>query len=737
MKRQELECGSGILPLKLLKSRLKVLMASLILLLIMLPLSAKLIELQVLDPEGKALDNVRVTHAGGTAVSDSEGKVAVSSRSERVSFSRLGYNDLSLSLKDIAQYTIVLQRAELVHPLIRVRELEYRSATPALDTELIYSDTNSATRSGADLLLDTSSFSSSDNRLLGERQTISLLGSFSRHTLVLLDGVALNAAGEAFDFSKIPATQIERIEIIKGNSSAYAGSAAIGGIVNIVTKSPLRARGLDINAHSSIGSYSMARQQYELSYLQKAWTLRVNYEHYFARNDFSYDAWWDPGNSYSRKHNAKTADNFFLKTAFHSGKQNLEYTLGLGSFIRQLPGPINFPDLYDDSRLSGSHSYHTLKHQWQRGELRNEAQIFHQSDGSSFRNLASTNPLNPSHYAQAQINIGVQDRLSWMWRQSSLEGITEYKTLTYDFTQHNVYGSGSTTSKGERDNFALGLRAGQKYGLSFVQGYSQLSLRRDYADSEVHDSWRAEQDFSYQASLKYRLGASYGTAFSLPSLYDMYWIGDSETMGNPELQSEISEGYSLRAALEHENWQVQAAYHLNEIENLIQWRQIFLFGSHWKPFNVGKARITNYELSGQWQLSRLLSVKGGLTLTEAKDFSIKEDGSPSATYGKHLTHTPRLKSQLALKLADESRAVTINWNHTGEQYSTVDNLIDPLPGFSNLDLDLMHKFRIYRFELMLDARLANILNQRYEIYAYIPQPGFNWATGLKLSYSLR
>jgi outer membrane cobalamin receptor len=73
-----------------------------------------------------------------------------------------------------------------------------------LDAKLIHPDTNSAAGSTSDLLLTSSSFSSSDTRLVGEAQTISLLGSFSRHTLVMLDGVALNAAGEALILARFP-----------------------------------------------------------------------------------------------------------------------------------------------------------------------------------------------------------------------------------------------------------------------------------------------------------------------------------------------------------------------------------------------------------------------------------------------------------------------------------------------------------------------------------------------------
>jgi outer membrane cobalamin receptor len=60
-------------------------------------------------------------------------------------------------------------------------------------------------------------------------------GGESDFALVLVDGIRMNAFGGSFDFSKLPAANIERVEAVRGPQSALYGSDAIGGVVQVVT----------------------------------------------------------------------------------------------------------------------------------------------------------------------------------------------------------------------------------------------------------------------------------------------------------------------------------------------------------------------------------------------------------------------------------------------------------------------------------------------------------------------
>jgi outer membrane cobalamin receptor len=61
-------------------------------------------------------------------------------------------------------------------------------------------------------------------------------GGESDYNLVLIDGVRVNLSGGQFDFSRIAAGEIERVEVVRGAQSSLWGSDAMGAVVQVFTK---------------------------------------------------------------------------------------------------------------------------------------------------------------------------------------------------------------------------------------------------------------------------------------------------------------------------------------------------------------------------------------------------------------------------------------------------------------------------------------------------------------------
>ncbi|MEO5947419.1 MAG: TonB-dependent receptor plug domain-containing protein, partial [Chitinophagaceae bacterium] len=72
----------------------------------------------------------------------------------------------------------------------------------------------------------------------GSQSNIILRGGTFQQVLVIIDGVKLNdpITGHFNSYVPIHPSEIERIEVLKGAASAIYGSEAVGGVINIITK---------------------------------------------------------------------------------------------------------------------------------------------------------------------------------------------------------------------------------------------------------------------------------------------------------------------------------------------------------------------------------------------------------------------------------------------------------------------------------------------------------------------
>lgn len=102
----------------------------------------------------------------------------------------------------------------------------------------------------------TASFAFSDDDMGSQMQ---LNGLGNDYILVLIDGKRIHGdVGGQNDLSLIDPQNIEKIEIVKGASSALYGSDAIAGVINVITKK--RNEGLLVENTTRGGSYGDLRQ---------------------------------------------------------------------------------------------------------------------------------------------------------------------------------------------------------------------------------------------------------------------------------------------------------------------------------------------------------------------------------------------------------------------------------------------------------------------------------------------
>ena len=145
-----------------------------------------------------------------------------------------------------------------------------------------------------------------------------------QNTLILLDGRRLNDIDlSSVDWSAIPLSVIERIEIVRGGSSVLYGAGAVGGVINIITRSPL---GLPNQATGKVQWGSFNTQDYQLSGNLSGETagIRIAADHYRS------DGWRDNNESTQRSLNGDVR--------WQHGQGDLVFKFGGSTQDLRLPG---------------------------------------------------------------------------------------------------------------------------------------------------------------------------------------------------------------------------------------------------------------------------------------------------------------------------------------------------------------------------------------------------------------
>ena len=107
---------------------------------------------------------------------------------------------------------------------------------------------------------------------------IQMNGLGNNYILILIDGKRIHGdVGGQNDLGLIDPQNIEKIEIVKGASSALYGSDAIAGVVNIITKKHDQ-EGLLLENTSRIGSYGDIRQHNGIGFSFGKWSSYTNFQ---------------------------------------------------------------------------------------------------------------------------------------------------------------------------------------------------------------------------------------------------------------------------------------------------------------------------------------------------------------------------------------------------------------------------------------------------------------------------
>jgi len=614
----------------------------------------------ILNHKGIPIEDVSVTDGRTRVFTNRQGIFTFNTDADSLVVSKLGFEQDTIYTNNIPK-TISLKEKSITLSTVRVIERFDSSFNPALDRTIISADAENAGKSISDILLKESIVNTCDSRLTGENRTLSILGNLSRHTLIVLDNVPLNPHGEAFDMSSLPMESIQRIEIVKGNASLYGGASAIGGIVYLFTDDIKVAHPFTFERTTSYGSFKQFRRTFIYEQQTPMLSYKITHSKLTADNDFLFKTpyWWFQSGYLPRKNNRKEQQDITLQLNMIFDNLICKYKLDSGQIYRQLPGPVNFPEIYKNAYLTGQNLRHNLSLDYKYLNLSNNIIGWQNTDGTEYRNTRAPNPIYPAHYRQNQFSTGLKNQTEIRLNPFITSLDLELSRQTYE--RKDLLYPDQSISEHYRNQSAFAFKTLLESEIDTYKNQVQAGFRIDKVNGfNDFTSWRLEELFKADGVVSCQIGASFGTGFSLPSFYDLYYKGDAQSLGNPDLKPETSHGGNIRIEMSTSSTSFTIAYYRNEVKELIQWRQVYLYGTAWKPVNIGKASFENWEYTIRTRPYKWLTITSSLTLTKAMDEILNAE----------LTYTPKSKWLTDIILTKHGCTLDLNMDNTGEYYNT-------------------------------------------------------------------
>ena len=119
----------------------------------------------------------------------------------------------------------------------------------------------------------------------GGLTSIFVRGGESDYNKVLIDGVAVNAAGGLFDFASLTTENVEHVEVVRGPQSALFGSDAMTGVIQLITKRGTTEQP-ELEFSGEGGSFDFHRETARLSGLANWFDYSASYGYQAAGGRF-------------------------------------------------------------------------------------------------------------------------------------------------------------------------------------------------------------------------------------------------------------------------------------------------------------------------------------------------------------------------------------------------------------------------------------------------------------------
>ncbi|EZP40616.1 TonB-dependent receptor domain-containing protein [Janthinobacterium lividum] len=568
------------------------------------------------------------------------------------------------------------------------------------DTQTISSD--DIARSGAssivDLLQKQRGIEVARNGGAGTAASVFIRGANSNQNIVLVDGVRIGSStlGTA-NWSALPLSSIDHIEIVYGPLSTMYGADAIGGVIQIFTKKGDGAA--RVSAFAGYGSNNTRQVEAQVAGSTG------------GPNSFSY--------------------------ALAAGKEKSDGFSA--SKIGASPEYTYNPDKdgYDKESFSGQFGYQMakghevglvllnskLKAQYDAGpgyDARSNQKL--ENISVFTKNEFLPNWTSELRYAEARDKSG-DDSSAGSWGKSQID--TKQSDITWQndirIGRDNLqllasYRDEDVTSSSTPE--VTGARHTKSFAAAYnmVRGAHLFNISGRSDDSSAFGTHNTGSvAYGYRITNALRASASYGTSFRAPTFNELYYPGYGLATNKPEQGRNVEVGLGYDDGVS----KLSASYYHNKVTDLLVNTSPCpdpLFTGYGCAYNVNKALLEGLTIAGARKFGAF-NVSGNIDLQDPRD----------ETKDKQLVRRAKKHANFAVDYTLGALTSGAEWQLSGKRFDDAANK-NVLGGYG-----LVNLYATYQFarDWSVLARWNNIANKDYELARFYATPGSKVFVGVR------
>ncbi len=552
--------------------------------------------------------------------------------------------------------------------------------------------------------------------------TVSLRGSTSSQVKVLLDGIVLNSPlNGGFDWSTIPISLLDRIEILPGAMSSRFGSGAMGGVIALTSNAFQTNR--SATAILSLGSFKTVKTGISWFEPIKTGNFFISHHHKSTGGNYSFQT---PdvriggrpisrGQSFTRLHNSSVSENFMVKMSFFP-RSHWKISL-LNDFIwmdRENPGAeLETTQLYPANPLAAQERLlqNNIVASIKRTNIFSLPFAWHMTGG--YR-IAYNRFSDPSPAIGNEINSRFFTHAVTMNHQLSHDFIGDYIHLMnnarFNYQLHMSHDEQAfDIDLGTQLRHQLGV--GIDTTISHHENRWQLipALYAEYADDR---EWQLSAKLGAVGHIHpaVAIKANIGNAYRYPTFNELYFPDQGSVRGNHELSDETLWSWDMGLYITTKYCHVSAAYFQQYIDNMIVYVPISAFTI--APQNTSNAHIDGVELNARLIIDTYAQLDINYTRLRSK-YTLTQLQLPG-----------RSNHDLYMHVSGTVAGVSpyIEWRYVSAFPTNTGNTVW-VSGYHNLSMGLKYQINDY---IYLSMDIADVLNaQRYDQLGYpLPRRSF-------------